>query len=71
MTPAFKVQIGSSVSNEGWNTECGVIQLTITDDNVVLKSIRVNRGTAQKWRASVTEPCQPNINSVMWLRSNM
>ncbi|EMJ7322102.1 hypothetical protein ACSFU0_001964, partial [Escherichia coli] len=47
MTPPFKVQIGSSVSNEGWNTRYGVIQLTITDDNVVLKSIRVNRGNCK------------------------
>ncbi|OTA16922.1 hypothetical protein Xvie_01601 [Xenorhabdus vietnamensis] len=46
-TPPFKVQFGSSVSNEGWNTKYGVIQLTITDDNVVLKSIRVNRGNCK------------------------
>ena len=46
-TPPFKVQFGSSVSNEGWNTRYGVIQLTITDDNVVLKSIRVNRGNCK------------------------
>lgn len=46
-TPPFKVQFGTSVSNEGWNTKYGVIQLTITDDNVVLKSIRVNRGNCK------------------------
>lgn len=46
-TPPFKVQFGSTVSNEGWNTRYGVIQLTITDDNVVLKSIRVNRGNCK------------------------
>lgn len=46
-TPPFKVQFGSSVSNEGWNTKYGVIQLTITDDNAVLKSIRVNRGNCK------------------------
>ncbi len=46
-TPPFKVQFGSSVSNEGWNTRYGVIQLTITDDNMVLKSIRVNRGNCK------------------------
>ncbi|MGK0704250.1 hypothetical protein ACSFCW_12310 [Yokenella regensburgei] len=46
-TPPFKVQFGSEVSNEGWNTKYGVIQLTITDDNVVLKSIRVNRGNCK------------------------
>ncbi|WP_336993959.1 hypothetical protein [Lelliottia amnigena] len=45
--PPFKVQFGSTVSNEGWNTRYGVIQLTITDDNVVLKSIRVNRGNCK------------------------
>ena len=46
-TPPFKVQFGSAISNEGWNTKYGVIQLTITDDNVVLKSIRVNRGNCK------------------------
>ncbi|EPN9821807.1 TPA: hypothetical protein R7I62_002243 [Klebsiella pneumoniae] len=46
-TPPFKVQFGSAVSNEGWNTKYGVIQLTITDDNVVLKSIRANRGNCK------------------------
>lgn len=46
-TPPFKVQFGSTVSNEGWNTRYGVIQLTITDDNVVLKSIWVNRGNCK------------------------
>lgn len=46
-TPPFKVQFGSSVSNEGWNTRYGVIQLTITDNNVVLKSIWVNRGNCK------------------------
>lgn len=46
-TPPFKVQFGSSVSNEGWNTKYGVIQLTIIDDNVVLKSIKVNRGNCK------------------------
>ncbi|WP_371340775.1 hypothetical protein [Klebsiella quasipneumoniae] len=46
-TPPFKVQFGSAVSNEGWNTRYGVIQLTITDDNMVLKSIRVNRGNCK------------------------
>lgn len=46
-TPPFKVQFGSAVSNEGWNTKYGVIQITITEDNVVLKSIRVNRGNCK------------------------